>query len=96
MRYVTNECKQADEACSREAHEEIEEEFEVTQSCVNNDKTAMLKGQAEIWEKMGFNGWPSVAINKALFVGKFEPITVLSEICNDLTVQPEVCLQAYE
>jgi len=71
MRYVANDCLLADEECSREAHDEIEEEFEVTQRCVLKSKMNLLKHQADIWVKQGINNWPSVAINKALFVGKF-------------------------
>ena len=55
----------------------------------------IMKENAQAWADYGTLYWPSVTINKVTFRGDVTPENIVEDICANLAVKPQVCIDFY-
>lgn len=91
--------------CSENAHKTLGLDFVGTKKCVNSsfagtDKSkednSIMKANADQWIEYGTLFWPSVTINKSTFRGDITPENVIEDVCANLKIKPQVCIDFYK
>jgi len=59
-------------------------------------ENSIMRANADQWIEYGTLFWPSVTINKATFRGDIMPENVLEDVCANLKVKPQVCIDFYK
>ena len=93
------------EKCSQNAHTALGLDWTGTKKCVNTsflgasqskDDNTILRANADQWTEYGTMFWPAVTINQSTMRGDITPENVLEDICANLKVKPQVCLDFYK
>jgi len=80
-------------------------DFDATKKCVNESflgpdhskvDNTILKDNSQTWKDYGTLYWPSVTINRMTFRGDMTPQNVVEDICANLAVKPQVCIDFYK
>ena len=79
-------------------------DFAATETCVNESfdgvdhataDNKILRENAETWKEYGTLYWPSVTINRMTFRGDITPENIVEDICANLSIKPQVCIDFY-
>ena len=93
------------ERCSQNAHNALGLDWTGTKKCVNTsflgsdqlkDDNTIMQANADQWIQYGTLFWPAVTINKVTMRGDITPENVLEDICANLKVKPQVCIDFYK
>lgn len=93
------------QACSKNAHTALSLDWDATQKCVKESfasgdhakgDNTILRENADQWKEYGTFFWPSVVINSMTFRGDITPENILEDVCANLKVKPQVCIDFYK